>query len=477
MEIWCSISEEDLTEKLSNNKINNFLCSSILENLLKFIEHHLINRNPEAEKEDPDGWHPYKSAFILLRNLSQFSKKIIVDFVFGLIKNHLNDENPKKRESVISAFGCILDSQHKDRMEQILESAVKSLVPMLTSETSASVRISICWTFKKIFQSSIENILQFRPDTIDMLLKSIIGYVNLENPKTNKKIINQLCESLDTLIQKEFYFYKNKNLTFQNSILSEFYKTLFINLLNICFDKNSKSLDSSNSESFKLAYGAFNALISLTIFSPENCREFLNVFFPNLIDALLSTFNIKNYENDEERFSQQDRICSLISTTIAYNKVDLNGEKADFLYDTIKKMFLERNNVFEGGILVCSSIAISQGNGFNKHLQDFLNFLNVSLNSIDNISLCRISINCLSDLIRSIGYGLDKYMDEFFKIIHDIVIVIIYEQLYIYINFDVLFLNYRMLTQIKVSSVAVLLFFLICFTTYQNMPTRISRKS
>lgn len=421
MEIWCSISEEDLNQKNLNLKKKGFYCDFILNNLLKYIEYHLLNRDSKAEKENEDGWQTYKSCLILLMNLSQFSGEAVIDFVFNLIQKHLNDENSKKRESVILTFGSILETIYKSKMSAVLEGAILSLIPMLSNDNSKDVRNTICWAFKKICQNQAEDLFKMNPETTNEFIKSLIAFLKIENPKTSKKIISLICGSLDNLIKKEYEFYQDNKQEFTNSILSSYYQQLFVLLLSICFNKiSAESMESA----FNLGFSTYNTLISLTVYSPTNCIDFINSFFPHLIQSLESTFEKANYDSESFRASQQEYLCALIASTVAPNKVNIDLEKGKYVYELVKKIILERGNVFESGISVCSSLALALGKSFKDQLFEFLNFLNVALNSSDNPSLCRNAINCLSCFIRSLDYDLESYLDELIQKIFFIVNVI-----------------------------------------------------
>ncbi len=422
MEIWCSISEEDLYQKNINLKNRGFYCDINLNKLLIYIKYHLLNRDPKAEKDNEDGWHCYKSCLILLRNLSQFSVISVIDFVFDLIQNYINDDNLKRRESVILAFGSIFGTFYNSKISAVLEGAIQSLIPMLLNDNSKDVRNSICWSFKKICQYNTEDLIKMNPENINKFINSLIAFLNIENPKTNKKIISLVCDCFDNLIKNEYEYFKNNNQEFTNSILSNYYDQLFILLHTICFNKISDEFKESTSN---LGFATYNTLIGLTVMSPSNCIGFINSFFPHLIQSLDSTFNKANYDSENFRTSQQEYLCSLIATTIAPNKVTIDSDKGKYLYELVKKMFLERGSVFESGISVCSSLALALGKSFKEPLFDFLNFLNVSLNSFDNASLCRNSINSLSCIIRSLDYDLEQYLDELIQKIFLIVNVIL----------------------------------------------------
>lgn len=350
--------------------------------------------------------------------MSQFSGVEVINFVFDLIQNHLNDDNGKIRESVILAFGSILETTYEDKINTILEGAIQSLLSMLSTENSKEVRNTIFWSFKKICQNKSDILIKMNSEVVNNFIKSFTTFLNIENSKTNKKIISLISTCLDNLIIKEYEYYKNCKQEFTHSLLSTYYQQLFVLLIKICFNKISFD---TNETTFNLAFSTYNTLIGLTVYSPNDCMEFINTFFPNLIQSLESTFDKSNYDSEEFRSSQQENLCNLIATTIASNKVNIDIEKGIYVYEMVKKIFLERAIVFESGISVCSSLAIALGKNFKESIIDFLNFLNVSLNGSDNVSLCRNSINCLSCLIRSLDYELETYLDELIQKIFSIV--------------------------------------------------------
>ena len=102
------------------------------------------------------------------------------------------------------------------------------------------------------------------------------------------------------------------------------------------------------------------------------------------------------------------------------NEVNINTDKAIYLWEIVKSIFMERKNVFEEGLMVCSSLAIVLQKEFNLILCDYLEFLNIGLLNIENAPLCRMSINSLSNLIGSVGYGLEKWIDVLFNSVMNI---------------------------------------------------------
>lgn len=147
-ELWSSIAEEEVNRIKTSGKVYAN-CDKCLEFLTSVIKYHYLNRNPQREKQFPDRWNLAKSASILLTYLSQCTNHNIIDFVFTLIKEHINSENSKIKDSVLMAYGSIMETMHESKIKEIIEGSLPTLINML-ADKSLDVRITVSWVIKKI---------------------------------------------------------------------------------------------------------------------------------------------------------------------------------------------------------------------------------------------------------------------------------------------------------------------------------------
>ena len=417
MEIWCTISEEDFNQKIRFQK-RAFVCSFVVPSLLKYIKFHLLNRNKESEKEDPDSWQPYKSALFILRNLSYISENEVYSSIYELIGDNLTNNDSRIKQSVILAFGTILNKRFKANLSSNIKDIIESFFTIFLNDESSQVRFAIIWVFKKIMQKIPESILELDPQLRTIFTQGLLQFLDLNNMKTNIKIIDQTCKFFDFYIEKECQYVKEStgSSVFPTSILSNSYSNIISYLISIAL--NAVKTKSG------LVDCSFSLMSSLTKFAPNDTEIFFEDIFPNLVDLLNQTTGDNFNEENEIKLEIQENICTVISHIIAYERLQLDVPKSKYLYELVKKMFLIRRGLFCGGISLCTSLAIYLKSEFIEFSDDYLNFLNIAMRDIDNKMICSSGLNSLSELIRSLGNQINNYMDELFPLINAICNVI-----------------------------------------------------
>ncbi len=423
-EIWSSIAEEECL-RIKSNKQNYEYCEKCLSFIINAIKYHYLNRNPQREKQFPDKWNLAKSASILLTYLSQCTSQITIDFVFELIKEHINSENSKIKDSVLMAYGAIMETVHENKLKEIIEGSLPTLINML-ADKSLDVRITVSWVIKKICKFHCDRIQYLsisNSELLDLFIQTIIKYLS-----SNKKVVVNICESINYLAcgaKKNFLSSNNYSKgkdgieTQKTNFLSNYYEMLFNVLINIAYTKEGITSE------YNIPLYAFNAISALIDDAPADTYNFINNFFNNFITCLNETKNKDKFENEEIRYMYQEYLCSVISSYLCDNKISLNLEQARYLYNEIKEIFIQRSSVFDSGIMVCSSIALNIGKGFIEFLPDYGNFLFHALSQWNVESVCRNAVSSLSDLIRSLGDNLGEYIDQLLPIVFSIIDVLI----------------------------------------------------
>jgi len=384
-----------------------------LDFLAKVIKHHYLNRNPQKEKQFPDHWNLAKSASILLTYLSQCTNESVIDFVFELIKEHINSDNSKIKDSVLMAYGAIMETAHESKIKEIIEGSLPTLNNML-ADKSLDVRTTVSWVIKKICKYHCDRIMTLKhsnPELLNEFIVTLIKYLN-----SNKKVIINICESINYLA---IGAKKNCNIElYRSNFLSSYYEHLFNTLMNIAYIKDGISPE------YNIPLYAFYAISALIDNAPSDVLNFINNFFSNFVTCLIDTKSKEKFESDEFRYLYQEYLCSVISSYICDNKITLNLDQAKYLYNEVKEIFIQRNSVFDSGIMVCSSIALNIGKDFLEILPDYGNFLYHALTQWNLDSVCRNAISSVSDLIRSLGNDFDNYIDQLLPLVFSIIEVI-----------------------------------------------------
>lgn len=423
LEIWCTISEEDYSQKISNKR-KTFICTYVSNDLLRYIKYHLLNRDKKSEKEDPDSWQPYKSALFILRNLSYICEGEVYEFIYQLIGENINSSDSRIKQSVILGYGTILNRRYLKNIKLNISSVVESFMNILLNEENKEVRFSLVWVFKKFIQKIPESILELSENHRLLIIQGLLGFLSLENKKSNNQIISEVCKFFDFYIENECQYEKSKNKEnlqnteengndFPSSILSDFYENIISMLVTLALN----ALETKSG----LVDCSLSLLSSMTKYAPKNVDLIFEKIFPNLIDLLNQTCE-KNISQDlETKYELQENICIVISHIIAYEKLKLDAVKSKFLYELIRKIFMSRGGCFSGGISLCTSLAIYLKENFAEISMDYLNFLNVAISEINNVAVCSSGLNSFSELIRSLGTIIEDYMNELFPLVNAII--------------------------------------------------------
>jgi importin subunit beta-1 len=402
MNFWCSLSEHE-ARLYSINSGCRFFSDRALDTLWNVIKTHLMSRNPEAEKLDEDAWSRAKSASLLLSSLCQCTHERLIDYVFSMISDCINSEVAKIRDSTILAFGSVVETTHREKIRNIIPGAMPILLNLLKDE-SVDVRCSVAWSIKKICEFHPECFAN--EEIYDQVIRACI-----ENFTGNKRVAKQLLDALSYLVfalRPDRYNHSNTGL------ISKHMETLMPLLLDLAYTKDACNPNDN------IALGAFFLMGSLIDHAPIDTYFTLNNFFANIYQAFESTLDPSKYQNQEQRYSYQCYIATVISACFSGEKVRMNTEQATAVYNLIKSSFEQRQGVYEEGIMACSSIALTLGADFSVIIPDFGRYLTYALKSWQDVTLCRIAINSTSDLIRAMGSAMDTYIDQIAPLIMDI---------------------------------------------------------
>ncbi len=395
-EFWCSVSDEEI-KCLQQTGKSNCYCDRVLEELFNIIKVHLMNRNIDKEKLNDDSWSNVKAASCLLTNLSLCTNDRLIKYVFDLISDNLNSENPKNRDSTILAFGSILETNHKTQLKSILPGAIPTILGMLEDKNN-DVRYTVSWCIKKITELHSDSLQ-------DVNLYNTFMTSLIQNFYNSKKVVVHILDAINNLVTN----LKPDTFAGQtSSYVSCYMEQLLPLLLKVAFEKDA--YDPNNN----IALGAFFTMGSLIDYAPFDTYHIINDFFIHILTAFQSALDQKNFTSKEMMYSYQTYIATVISACTAGEKVKINKDEAKTIYDYFRQSFHERQGVYEEGLMACSSIALLLKEDFMDIIPDFGMYLNLGLREWNEVSLCRIAINSTSDLIRSMGECMNIYLEQIY---------------------------------------------------------------
>lgn len=91
--------------------------------------------------------------------------------------------------------------------------------------------------------------------------------------------------------------------------------------------------------------------------SAADINPYLSKYLTKLVDAFEITLNLGNFNNDKEiQEAYQGFLCSCISSIIVGNRIPINNEQFNFLYNLLIQTFKMRGDIYKEGMLVLSSL-------------------------------------------------------------------------------------------------------------------------
>jgi importin subunit beta-1 len=390
-EFWCSISDEEIIRLQHHREISG-LSLRALSSLWEVMKHHYLNRNVSAERDDPDAWNNVKAASSLLENLAICTNDTLIDFIFQMIGEHINSESAKIRDSVMLAFGSILNCT-SPKLQGILPGAFEKILSMLT-DNDPDVRVTVAWCLKKISEHH-SNVFKTNRALLGNLIEAL-----LRNISDTNKVTAYICDTIHHLSC-------NLKTNDQNGILTPYYPDLLGALIQTAFQPGAYNTESN------IALSCLFTVGSLVDYAAPDAYPIIDQIFTQIVMAFESTLKrTSSFTDETARLAYQSYLATIISACTVEGKVSLSKEHVTHLYNLLKETFIERNAVYEEGLMACSSLATCVGREFLEYISDFGGFLVWGLTHWQDVALCRIAINSTSDIIRSIGADLAVYMKE-----------------------------------------------------------------
>ena len=373
-----------------------------MQRLFNIIQTHLLNRNVESERLNEDSWSNVKAASCLLHNLSLCTGPILIDNVFDLIRENILSEKPKNRDSSLLAYGSVLVT-NQSKIKDIIPGSIPSLLNML-NDKSWEVRVTASWCLKKITEFHSDCLANI--ELFDQFMVTIFQHLN-----GNKRVVIQLCDCIHFVAMNLKPDFANGETS---GYLSKYMGELLNQLLTLAFTKDAYD------NNHNVALAAFFSMGSIIDYAPIDTYNTINNFFSEIFNAFQSTLDCKNFQKEEVRYAYQSYIATVISACAIGQKVKMNINEAASIYELIKNSFIQRQSVYEEGLMACASLALALGQDFQPLVQDFLVYLNYGLLQWQDTSICRISINSASDLLRAMGPIMNEHIVQIIPKILDI---------------------------------------------------------
>ena len=389
IEFWCTLTCEEI--KLGKNNISTLF----KDDLFLSIEYILLNRNESFEEKHSDEWTPLKAVTCLIGNISQCKNEIFIKNMLGFIGKYLHDNNPLFRDSAYLSFGGILE--YSNLSEEIIISSIPQILNELKNEKKLFVTKTISWCFSQICENHPNC---FRDQKLfDSTMNEIASLLELHLP--HKKILLQLFQALNQLIEK----------VEEQSYITKHGTSIFQILMKIAYTKGASDPDTN------VAGAAFYVINAVIEKSNDDMKDVILQLLFGVFTLFQQSFEISNFTSKDEQEKYQNYLCTVICASC--DKIKMNETQLYSVYELIKKTFINRQTIYEEGLMACSSLA-STSDKFVIIMKDFISFIEVALKSVDSPSICRQGITSTDDLIQSLNLQFVPYLPKILPLIFNI---------------------------------------------------------
>jgi hypothetical protein len=196
-------------------------------------------------------------------------------------------------------------------------------------------------------------------------------------------------------------------------------------LINVALNQDSYDKDNN------LTLASFFAIGSLLENSANDTKKIVEDFFELILDTFQKTLQVNVFPSTEMRNDYQNYLASVIEASLVSEKILLGVSQGKQVMRMIIESFIQRDCVYEEGLLAASSISLGiylnnlgMGETFVELVPEFSKYLNYALTKQNEVGLCRVGVHATSDLIRAIGSQFSGFMNQFVPLIFQILKVI-----------------------------------------------------
>lgn len=343
-EFWCSISDEEVI-RITNGSNCLHYCNAFKKDLFEIIKYHFINRL-NAGYDEEDTWNPTKASSVLLNNLCNCCDQELISLAVSFIGDFIKDDHDKLRDSALLAYGSVLESTYSN-ISNIVVDSINILFEMIVNDKSLSVRTTSAWCVEKLAQHH-SAVLYADANSFNKFYDSII--TTLQTYPESKIAINLINAIHFVALGSSEHW----GITTGECPISKYVKDTCFMLLNFAFSDNAYSSDGEC-----IAKSSLYALGTIAESVPNENNMYLAEVFTEVMTKFTLICDNQNIEIKMKK-DFEAWLASLFASFLSTERLKLTYDQAHFVLQYIFKTFVDRNEIYEEGIIGIGSIAISK---------------------------------------------------------------------------------------------------------------------
>jgi hypothetical protein len=411
--------ERKKIDEASNGKspINKNYIQNNWELLFSFIKNTIQNYGNDKNNLNYNGEYTrYKSLSPLLYHISQLCKENIINEIFNYAFQRMKDSDPLVINSGAFIFNSTLDTVHDYLIISNIENIIPSLCKLLTINNHL-LNCTVGECLEKISERYGGIIIGDKSlfiKTSFLLIQLLMSQQLKNKPKIHICMcIYNLCKQINSSGLKDLGLFS----PYLNDLLNILDTLAYMPL---SYDYNSN-----------LSYCSFLVLSKLLNISTKTDENTLQNYIQKLYNRFNEAKEISNFNDKEKQKHFQEYLCLCLNEYCkeGNNNANLLPEHIIYFFRIIENFFEFREEIFENGLtsLSCLTALFStikndqQENEFNYMLEKTMEYIiTVIIEYKDALSRTN-SLDCLSNIIHTIGKKIEKYINKIINICKEII--------------------------------------------------------
>ncbi|KAG0793841.1 hypothetical protein G6F62_008345 [Rhizopus arrhizus] len=410
IEFWSTVCDEemDIKEELfeaqeageqPERELHHFAelaLPEILPNLLWLL-------TKQEDDYDEDEWTVSMAAATCLSLLAQCVGNLVLANVVPFIESNIQDENWRKREAAVMAFGSILDGPEGNVLTPLVDQALPTLIQMM-KDNVVHVKDTVAWTLGRICELLIHCI---KPEIHlnDLLAALVFGL------QDSPRIVGNCCWSLMNLAEQLGPVPGDEAPT---SPLSVFFEGIITALLQFT--------DRADNEA-NCRTSAYEAISTLAMYSANDCIQTVQGVVLTVLDRLETTMAMENQILDADDRANHSELQSSLLGVLTNCIRRLSGD-ISLVADRIMTVVLQLLNTqskqattTEDAFLAVGAMTSALEANFNRYAESFIPLLCNALQNPAEYQLCFIAVGIIGDICRALGKDVAPYCNNLMQLL------------------------------------------------------------
>ncbi|KAK9470024.1 armadillo-type protein [Dipodascopsis tothii] len=406
VEFWSTVCEEeaeislmqeefyaDGTGEHHNFEFAKYAINEVLPTLLT-----LLTRQDEDAEDDE--WNVSMAAAACLQLFAETTGSAVVSLTLQFVEQNLTQEDWRKREAAVMAFGSILVGPDNGTLVHIVSQALPPMLVLMT-DTVLQVKDTVAWCLGRIADLVIGGIdLEVQ---LPAVMRTLLGGL-----QDHPKVSTNCCWAMINLAEQ----LGSDDPDEPSTKLSPYYESLMQGLI---------QASSRTDNEYSARTSAYEAIGALVTYSAQDTLPYIKELSLLVVERLEATMAMQTQlVGIDDRSNLEDLQMSLLVllTYIIRRLKPTDRESSDRLMTMLLSLLQNKlpNSLIEEELfLVVTALTNVLGANFDVYVDAFLPYLVKALEDSDSPT-CKVAVGLVSDLAASLAEAMEPYCDTIMNV-------------------------------------------------------------